>query len=263
MGTCYRCHTVIEPQVSTQWFVKMEPLAGPAIEAVRSADNPFVPERFDKAVFQLDGEYQGLVYFPPAVVGAPHSGLVLPRTAEVIVVSREDPSVCPKCGGTHLQQDEDTPGHLVLLRAVALLHPGLAGQDAGAGLFLSHRHPGDGLRHHLLLGGPHDFLRSGAHGEDPFKTVLMHGLVPDAQGRKMSKSLGNGIDPLEVIAQYGADALRFALVTGQQPRQRYALHRREGGVRPEFRQQAVERRPVHPDEHRRYGEVSRCACRIP
>ena len=104
VGTCYRCGTVVEPRVSTQWFVKMEPLAKPAIDAVKDGDIRFIPERMDKIYYQLDGEHQGLVYLPSAVVGSPDSGVVLRGLRRDHRLRDALPTVCPKCGGTHLTQ---------------------------------------------------------------------------------------------------------------------------------------------------------------
>ena len=216
VGTCYRCHSTIEPRVSKQWFVKMEPLAKPAIEVVRSGENQVYPRTSGEGLLQLDGEYQRLVHQPPALVGPSHSGVVLcglrgnrrrTRNAGYLPALRRPSSA-------------SGPGyarHVVQFCAVAVFHVGLAGQNAGSCALLSDLHTRYRLRHFVLLGCPHDLFRYRADGETPFSTVFFHGLVRDSQGRKMSKSLGNGIDPLEVIQQYGADALRFTLITGISP----------------------------------------------
>ncbi len=175
VGSCYRCRTVIEPRVSQQWFVKMKPLAEPAIEAVRSGRTKFVPERFDKVYYNWMENIRDWCISRQLWWGHRIPAWYCADCGE-IVVSREDPAACPKCGGTAPAAGRGHPGHLVLLGAVAVLHPGLAGQDAGAGVFLPDQHPGDRVRHHLLLGGADDFLRRGAHGGGP----LRHGAHPRA-----------------------------------------------------------------------------------
>ena len=216
VGTCYRCHTVIEPRVSLQWFVKMGPLAGPAIEAVRSGDTRIVPERFEKTYFHWMENVKDWCISRQLWWGHRIPAWYCADCGQVIV-EREDPSVCPKCGGTHLHQDEDT---LDTWFSSALWPFSTLGWPDKTPE-LDYFYPTDTLvtGYDIIFFWVARMIFSGLEhmGKTPFKTVFMHGLVRDAQGRKMSKSLGNGIDPLEVIGQYGADALRFALVTGNSP----------------------------------------------
>ncbi len=164
----------------------------------------------------MDGEHPRLVHLPSAVVGPPHSGVVLRRLRRDHR-RRETPTVCPKCGGTHLTRDEDVAGYWFSSALWPFSTLGWPENTAD----LSYFYP----THVLVTGYDIIFfwvarmIFSGIEqmGKPPFHTVLIHGLVRDAQGRKMSKSLGNGVDPLEIIDQYGADALRFSLVMGVSP----------------------------------------------
>ena len=216
VGTCYRCHTVIEPMISRQWFVKMEPLALPAIESVEKGEIKFVPERFTKNYINwMKGSRDWCIsrqlwwgHRIPAWYCAGCGETIVAKTA---------PATCPPLRLRRPGAGPRHAGHLVFQRAVALQHPGLAQTDRGPGLLLSHQHPGHRLRHHRLLVSRMIFSGLAYTGKAPFDTVLIHGLVRDAQGRKMSKSLGNGIDPLEVIRDYGADALRLTLVLAAPP----------------------------------------------
>ena len=216
VGHCYRCHTVIEPLVSMQWFVKMAPLAAPAIDAVRSGKTKFVPERFDKVYFNWMENIRDWCISRQLWWGHRIPAWYCADCGEV-VVSREDPAVCPKCGSHHLRQDEDT---LDTWFASALWpFSTLAWPEKTPEL--DYFYPTDTLvtGYDIIFFWVARMMFSGiAHmGEVPFKNVFIHGLVRDAQGRKMSKSLGNGVDPIEVIDQYGADALRFSLATGNSP----------------------------------------------
>lgn len=215
VGTCYRCGTTIEPMVSLQWFVRMEPLAGPAIDAVRNGDIRFVPERFDKNYFHWMENTQDWCISRQLWWGHRIPAYYCDGCGET-VVSVDGVDTCPKCGG-HMTQDPDT---LDTWFSSALWPFSTMGWP----------HDTDDLRRYYptntLVTG-YDIITfwvsrmifSGLKytGKAPFDTVLIHGLVRDAQGRKMSKSLGNGIDPLEIIDKYGADALRFALATGNSP----------------------------------------------
>ncbi len=215
VGTCYRCGTTIEPMVSLQWFVKMEPLAKPAVEAVREGKTKFVPERFDKNYFHWMENTQDWCISRQLWWGHRIPAFYCDECGHT-EVSREDITVCPKCGG-HMTQDPDT---LDTWFSSALWPFSTLGWP----------HETDDLKYfyptNTLVTG-YDIITfwvsrmifSALEYTDqvPFDTVLIHGLVRDAQGRKMSKSLGNGIDPLEIIDKYGADALRFALATGNSP----------------------------------------------
>ena len=216
VGHCYRCHTVIEPLVSMQWFVKMAPLAAPAIDAVRSGKTKFVPERFDKVYFNWMENIRDWCISRQLWWGHRIPAWYCPDCGEV-VVSREDPTVCPKCGSHHLRQDEDT---LDTWFSSALWPFSTLGWPEKTPE-LDYFYPTDTLvtGYDIIFFWVARMMFSGiAHmGEVPFKNVFIHGLVRDSQGRKMSKSLGNGVDPIEVIDQYGADALRFSLATGNSP----------------------------------------------
>ena len=216
VGSCYRCHTVIEPRVSMQWFVKMKPLAEPAIEAVKAGKTKFVPERFNKVYYHWLENIRDWCISRQLWWGHRIPAWYCDACGERIVV-REDPTVCPKCGSDHLHQDEDT---LDTWFSSALWPFSTLGWPDKTPE-LAYFYPTDTLvtGYDIIFFWVVRMMFSGiAHmGEVPFKTVFIHGLVRDAQGRKMSKSLGNGIDPLEIINQYGADALRFTLATGNSP----------------------------------------------
>ena len=216
VGSCYRCHTVIEPRVSMQWFVKMKELAGPAIEAVKNGETCFVPERFDKVYFNWMNNIRDWCISRQLWWGHRIPAWYCADCGE-IVVSREEPTACPKCGGTHLHQDEDT---LDTWFSSALWPFSTLGWPDKTPE-LDYFYPTDTLvtGYDIIFFWVARMMFSGLEqmGKAPFHTVFIHGLVRDAQGRKMSKSLGNGIDPLEVIDQYGADALRFMLSTGNSP----------------------------------------------
>ncbi len=216
VGSCYRCRTVIEPRVSQQWFVKMKPLADPAIEAVRSGRTKFVPERFDKVYYNWMENIRDWCISRQLWWGHRIPAWYCPDCGE-IVVSREDPAACPKCGCTALKQDEDT---LDTWFSSALWPFSTLGWPDKTPE-LAYFYPTSTLvtGYDIIFFWVARMIFSGVEhmGEAPFDTVLIHGLIRDAQGRKMSKSLGNGVDPLEVIAQYGADALRFMLATGNSP----------------------------------------------
>ncbi len=216
VGTCYRCHTVVEPRLSEQWFVKMEELAKPAIDILKKGELEFVPEKFDKTYLQWLENIRDWCISRQLWWGHQIPAYYC-QECEEIVVARKMPDKCPKCGSTHFKQDEDaldtwfssalwpfsTLGWPNKTEALDYYYPTsvlVTGYDiiffwvvrmAFAGMFCMN--------------------------EKPFDHVLVHGLVRDSQGRKMSKSLGNGIDPLEIIEQYGADALRFTLTTGNSP----------------------------------------------
>ena len=216
VGTCYRCHTTVEPRVSKQWFVKMKELAKPAIDVVKNGDTRFVPPHFDKTYFHWLEGIRDWCISRQLWWGHRIPAYYCDNCGET-VVAREMPSVCPKCGCEHLTQDEDT---LDTWFSSALWPFSTLGWPHNTEE-LNYYYPTS-----VLVTG-YDiiffwvvrmaFAGMFCMGETPFKHVLIHGLVRDSEGRKMSKSLGNGIDPLEVIDQYGADALRFMLATGNSP----------------------------------------------
>ena len=216
VGSCYRCGSVIEPRVSKQWFVKMEPLAKPAVEAVRSGRTRFIPERFDKIYFNWMENIKDWCISRQLWWGHRIPAWYCNGCGEMIV-SRETPQTCPKCGSHRLEQDPDT---LDTWFSSALWPFSTLGWPDDTPE-LRYFYPTDTLvtGYDIIFFWVARMIFSGlAHmDEAPFKTVLIHGLVRDAQGRKMSKSLGNGIDPLEIIDHYGADALRFTLATGNSP----------------------------------------------
>ncbi len=216
VGSCYRCGSVIEPRVSKQWFVKMEPLAKPAVEAVRSGRTRFIPERFDKIYFNWMENIKDWCISRQLWWGHRIPAWYCNGCGEMIV-SRETPQTCPKCGSHRLEQDPDT---LDTWFSSALWPFSTLGWPDDTPE-LRYFYPTDTLvtGYDIIFFWVARMIFSGlAHMDEvPFKTVLIHGLVRDAQGRKMSKSLGNGIDPLEIIDRYGADALRFTLATGNSP----------------------------------------------
>ena len=216
VGTCQRCHTVVEPRVSTQWFVKMEPLAKPAIDVVKDGTIRFIPERLEKTYYNWMENIKDWCISRQLWWGHRIPAWYCEDCGETIV-SETDVDTCPKCGGKHIHQDEDTldtwfssalwpfstlgwPDETEELKYFYPTNTLVTGYDII--FFWVARMIFSGMKH---------------MGKAPFSTVLYHGLLRDSQGRKMSKSLGNGIDPVDVINQYGADALRFTLVTGNSP----------------------------------------------
>ena len=215
VGTCYRCHTTVEPRVSKQWFVKMKELAEPAIEAVKKGDTRFVPEHFDKTYFHWLEGINDWCISRQLWWGHRIPAFYCDECGEM-VVTKEDSAVCPKCGKP-MRQDPDT---LDTWFSSALWPFSTLGWPEKTPE-LEYFYPTDVLvtGYDIIFFWVVRMMFSGLEhmGEVPFKNVLIHGLVRDSQGRKMSKSLGNGIDPLEVIDKYGADALRLTLVTGNAP----------------------------------------------
>ncbi len=216
VGCCYRCGTTVEPLVSKQWFVKMEPLAKPAIEAVKSGETKFVPERFEKIYFHWMENIKDWCISRQLWWGHRIPAWYCQDCGEVMV-AREAPHACPKCGSGKLEQDPDT---LDTWFSSALWPFSTLGWPEETPE-LKYFYPTNTLvtAYDIIFFWVARMIFSGCEqmGKTPFDTVLIHGLVRDAQGRKMSKSLGNGIDPLEIIQQYGADTLRFALATGNSP----------------------------------------------
>ena len=215
VGTCYRCGTTIEPMVSLQWFVRMEPLAGPAIDAVRNGDIRFVPERFDKNYFHWMENTQDWCISRQLWWGHRIPAYYCDDCGET-VVSVDHVDTCPRCGG-HMTEDPDTLDTWFSSALWPFSTMGWPHDTAD----LARYYPTNTLvtGYDIITFWVSRMIFSGLKytGKAPFDTVLIHGLVRDAQGRKMSKSLGNGIDPLEIIDKYGADALRFALATGNSP----------------------------------------------
>ena len=215
VGTCYRCGTVVEPRVSTQWFVKMEPLAKPAIDAVKDGDIRFIPERMDKVYHNWMENIKDWCISRQLWWG--HQIPAWYCECGETIVSETVPTVCPKCGGTHLTRDPDT---LDTWFSSALWPFSTLGWPDNTEE-LKYFYPTNTLvtGYDIIFFWVARMIFSGLEhmGEVPFNTVFFHGLIRDAQGRKMSKSLGNGVDPLDVISVYGADALRFTLVTGNSP----------------------------------------------
>jgi valyl-tRNA synthetase len=216
VGSCYRCGTVVEPRVSKQWFVKMKPLAEPAIEAVRSGKTQFIPDRYAKIYYHWMENIRDWCISRQLWWGHRIPAWYCQDCGETIV-AREAPHTCPKCGSTHLEQDPDTLD--TWFSSALWPFSTLGWPDKTPDL--EYFYPTDTLvtGYDIIFFWVARMIFSGMEqmGEAPFHTVLIHGLVRDEKGRKMSKSLGNGIDPLEIIDKYGADALRFTLATGNSP----------------------------------------------
>ena len=216
VGTHDRCGTTVEPMIKPQWFVKMEELAKPAIEAVKNGDLKFVPERYTKTYLHWLENIRDWCISRQLWWGHRIPAYYCDECGEV-VVARETPEVCPKCGCKHFTQDEDT---LDTWFSSALWPFSTLGWPEKT-KELDYFYPTNTLvtGYDIIFFWVVRMVFSGYEqtGKSPFDTVLIHGLVRDEQGRKMSKSLGNGINPLDVIAQYGADALRFTLITGNAP----------------------------------------------
>lgn len=216
VGTCYRCGTTVEPRVSKQWFVKMKPLAGPAIDAVKNGETKFIPQRFEKVYFHWLENIRDWCISRQLWWGHRIPAWYCAVCGE-ITVSRTAPDACAHCGSQNITQDPDT---LDTWFSSALWPFSTLGWPEETE-DLKHYYPTNTLvtGYDIIPFWVMRMMFSGIEqtGKAPFDTVLIHGLVRDAQGRKMSKSLGNGIDPLEIIDKYGADALRFTLATGNSP----------------------------------------------
>ncbi len=216
VGHCYRCGTAVEPLASEQWFVKMAPLAGPAMDVVKDGTIKFVPNRFSKIYLNWMENIHDWCISRQLWWGHRVPAYTCAACGEMIV-AEEEVTVCPVCGCDHMTQDPDV---LDTWFSSALWPFGTLGwpdktED------LDYFYPTSTLvtAYDIIFFWVARMIFSGVEHtkQAPFDTVFIHGLVRDAQGRKMSKSLGNGIDPLEIIDQYGADALRFALITGNSP----------------------------------------------
>ncbi len=216
VGSCYRCHTTVEPRISKQWFVKMEPLAKPAVEAVKDGSIKFIPKRYEKTYFNWMDNIKDWCISRQLWWGHRIPAWYCDDCGEVIV-SKTDITACPKCSSAKIRQDEDT---LDTWFSSALWPFSTLGWPDNTE-DLKYFYPTDTLvtGYDIIFFWVARMIFSGLEytGEPPFKTVLFHGIVRDSQGRKMSKSLGNGIDPLVEIEKYGADALRFTLATGNSP----------------------------------------------
>lgn len=215
VGTCYRCGTTVEPRVSLQWFVKMDELAKPAIEAVKNGDIKFVPARFDKLYFNWMNDIRDWCISRQLWWGHQIPAFYCDECDEMMVTKEAHP-VCPKCG-KEMRQDPDTLDTWFSSALWPFSTLGWPEKNED----LKYFYPTSTLvtGYDIITFWVSRMIVAGMEHmqEKPFDTVLIHGLVRDEQGRKMSKSLGNGIDPLEVIDNYGADALRFMLATGNAP----------------------------------------------
>lgn len=216
VSTHDRCGNTIEPMISKQWYVKMESLAKPAVEAVKNGDTKFVPERFDKTYFNWMENIQDWCISRQLWWGHRIPVWYCEDCGEVIVASK-GPDKCTKCGSSNLKQDEDVLD--TWFSSALWPFSTLGWPDKTEDL--EYFYPTNTLvtGYDIIFFWVARMVFSGIHnmGETPFEHVLIHGLVRDAEGRKMSKSLGNGVDPLEVIDSFGADALRFTLITGNAP----------------------------------------------
>ncbi len=215
VGSCYRCSTIVEPRISKQWFVKMQPLAEPAIDVVKNGEIKLIPARFEKTYYNWMENIKDWCISRQLWWGHRIPAWYCEECGEM-TVSGTDVDVCPKCGGK-VKQDEDT---LDTWFSSALWPFSTLGWPENT-LDLKYFYPTSTLvtGYDIIFFWVARMIFSGLEytGKAPFNTVLFHGIVRDAQGRKMSKSLGNGIDPLEEIEKYGADALRFTLATGNTP----------------------------------------------
>jgi len=216
VGSCYRCNTVVEPRVSKQWFVKMKPLAEPAIDQVKNGEVKFVPERFEKIYYHWMENIKDWCISRQLWWGHRIPAWYCSDCGELIV-SREEPHTCPKCGSKNLKQDEDTLDTWFSSALWPFSTLGWPDQTADLKYFYPTNTLVTGYDIIFFWVARMIFSAIEQTGEVPFNTVLIHGLMRDSQGRKMSKSLGNGVDPLEIIEKYGADALRFMLATGNSP----------------------------------------------
>ena len=216
VGHCYRCHSTVEPIVSKQWFVKMEPLAKPAIQAVMRNKTKFVPERFSKTYYNWMENVRDWCISRQLWWGH-RIPVWYCKDCGQVICTKEDPTVCPACGSAHIRQDEDV---LDTWFSSALWPFSTLGYPENTE-DLQYFYPTDVLvtGYDIIFFWVARMIFSGIEhtGKVPFHDVLIHGIIRDEKGRKMSKSLDNGIDPLEVIENYGADSLRLSLLTGVAP----------------------------------------------
>ena len=215
-GTCYRCHSTVEPRVSKQWFVKMDELAGPAIECVKSGKTKFVPERFNKIYYHWMENIRDWCISRQLWWGHRIPAYYCDECGEV-TVAKEMPEKCPKCGCTHLHQDEDTLDTWFSSALWPFSTLGWPDKTPELDYYFPTNTLVTGYDIIFFWVARMIFSSVEQMNSQPFDTVFIHGIVRDENGVKMSKSLGNGIDPLLVIDQYGADALRMFLATGNSP----------------------------------------------
>ncbi len=216
IGTCQRCDTIVEPKISLQWFVKMEPLATPAIEAVRKGDTQFVPDHFKKIYFNwMEGIRDWCI--SRQLWWGHRIPVWYCADCDEIIVSENAPDSCPSCKSSRLTQDEDTLDTWFSSALWAFSTLGWPDETDDFKTF----YPTDVLvtGYDIIFFWVARMIFSSLHntGKTPFRYVLIHGMVRDELGRKMSKSLGNGVNPLEIIDRYGADALRYGLMVGTTP----------------------------------------------
>ena len=214
VGKCYRCHNTVEPRISNQWFVKMKDLAEPAIRAVKEGDIKFVPKKYEKTYFNWMENIQDWCISRQLWWGH-RVPVYYCKNCGKVHVAKEMPGQCEKCGGTELYQDEDT---LDTWFSSALWPFSTLGWPNKESEDLKTFYPTNVLvtAYDIIFFWVARMIFSGLYAmkKKPFSDILMHGIVRDSQGRKMSKSLGNGIDPIEIIDQYGADSLRFSVLSG-------------------------------------------------
>ena len=216
VGKCYRCHTTIEPRISDQWFVSMKELAKPAIEAVKNDDITFVPKRYEKNYFHWMENIQDWCISRQLWWGHRIPAYYCQDCGE-INVAKEKPHTCKKCGSENLKQDEDTLDTWFSSALWPFSTLGWPEETEDYKTFFPTNVLVTG--YDIITFWVSRMITSSLEltGKKPFKDILIHGIVRDSQGRKMSKSLGNGIDPIEIIEKYGADSLRFSLVQGTTP----------------------------------------------
>ena len=216
VGKCYRCHTTIEPRISDQWFVSMKELAKPAIEAVKNDDITFVPKRYEKNYFHWMENIQDWCISRQLWWGHRIPAYYCQECGE-INVAKEKPHTCKKCGSENLKQDEDTLDTWFSSALWPFSTLGWPEETEDYKTFFPTNVLVTG--YDIITFWVSRMITSSLEltGKNPFKDVLIHGIVRDSQGRKMSKSLGNGIDPIEIIEKYGADSLRFSLIQGTTP----------------------------------------------
>ena len=216
VGKCYRCHNTIEPRISEQWFVKMKELAEPAIKAVKTDDIRFVPKRYEKTYFNWMENIQDWCISRQLWWGHRIPAYYCEECGH-IEVAKQAPEKCPKCGSTKLNQDEDTLDTWFSAALWPYSTLGWPENTEDFKIFYPTNTLVTGYDIIFFWVARMIFSALESTGIKPFNDILIHGIVRDSQGRKMSKSLGNGIDPLEIIEKYGTDALRFSLILGISP----------------------------------------------